>query len=127
MDNRRQQKIASVIMEEFTDLMTKEGKAIYGTAFVTVTSVKVTSDLTLARFYLSVLNGDKQSTLKAFNEKHHEIKRMLGERLRFQLRRIPELEFYIDDTIEHAFKIDELFKKIDEERKQFDQPDTEKP
>lgn len=123
MDNRRQQKIAAVIQEAFTDLMTKEGKGIYGNAFVTVTNVKVTSDLTLARIYLSVLNADKQEILKAFNEKHQEIKKLLGEKLRFQLRRIPELEFFIDDTIEHAFKIDELFKKIEEDRKQFDNND----
>jgi ribosome-binding factor A len=122
MDSRRQEKIASVIQEVFTDILTKHGRDFYGSAFVTVTQVKVTSDLTLARFYLSIFNTtDKNSVLAQIEEKKFEIKRMLGEKLRFQLRRIPEIEFFLDDTLDHAYKIDELFKQIEEDRKKLDE------
>ena len=59
MDSRRQQKVASLIKEEFTDILAKSGRGIYGKAFVTVTKVMVTPDLSTARFHLSVFNGDK--------------------------------------------------------------------
>jgi ribosome-binding factor A len=112
MDSRRQQKVASLIKEEFTDILLKSGRSIYGKAFVTVTNVKVTPDLATARFHLSVMNGDKEEVLQQFQEKKGELKRMLGERLRFNLRRVPDLEFYIDDTLDDVFRMEEIFKKI---------------
>ena len=57
MESRRQLKMGSVIQEAFTGILNREGKSIYGKAFVTVTRVKVTSDLGLVRFYLSIFNA----------------------------------------------------------------------
>ena len=112
MDSRRQQKVASLIKEEFTDILLKNGRGIYGKAFVTVTNVKVTPDLALARFHLSVFNGDKEEVIQQFQDKKQELKKMLGDKLRFNLRRVPELEFYLDDTLDDVFRMEELFKKI---------------
>lgn len=112
MDSRRQQKVASLIKEEFTNILLKTGREIYGKAFVTVTQVKVTPDLSTARFYLSVFNGDKDQVIQQFDGRRNDIKRMLGEKLRFNLRHIPELEFFIDDTLDHVYKMEEIFKKI---------------
>lgn len=116
MDSRRQLKIASVIQEAFTDLLNREGKSIYGKAFVTVTNVKVTSDLTLARFYLSIYNADSaDEIMQRFEERKREIKHALAEKLRFHLRRIPEIEFFKDDTLDYVYHMEDVFKKIKEE------------
>ena len=112
MDSRRQQKVASLIKEEFTDILLKSGRSIYGKAFVTVTNVKVTPDLSTVRFHLSVFNGDKDEVIQQFQDKKQEIKRMLGDKLRFSLRRVPDVEFFLDDTLDDVFRMEELFRKI---------------
>ena len=118
MDSRRQQKIGSVLREALSEIFTRDGKGIYGSAFVTVTSCKVSSDLTLARFYLSIFNEpNKESIIQKIEAKQHDIKKMLSEKLRFQLRRIPEFEYFVDDTLDEVFKMEELFKKIHDEKK----------
>ena len=112
MDSRRQQKVASVIKEDFSEILLRTGREIYGRAFVTVTAVKMTPDLSVARFYLSVFNGDKEEVLQQFQDRKPEVKRLLAEKLRRHLRHIPDIEFYIDDTLDHVFKMEEIFKKI---------------
>ena len=104
--------MASLIKEEFTNILLRTGRNIYGKAFVTVTDVKVTPDLSTVRFHLSVFNGDKDEVIQQFQDKKQELKRMLGEKLRFNLRRVPEVEFYLDDTLDDVFRMEELFKKI---------------
>ncbi|MCS6933937.1 MAG: 30S ribosome-binding factor RbfA [Chitinophagales bacterium] len=116
MDTRRQLKIGSVIREVFTDYLLREGKHIYGNALVTVTNVKVTPDLTIARFYLSIYNTrEPDVVLQKFEEHTFEIKRALAAKLRHELRRIPEIEFYRDDTLDQVFHLENVFKKIKEE------------
>jgi ribosome-binding factor A len=113
MDSRRQLKMSSVIQEVFAEILSRDGKSIYGKAFVTLTKVKVTSDLGIARFYLSIFNAaDAEEVVKKFNEHKHELKRKLAEKLRHQLRVMPEIEFFRDETLDYAFHIDEVFKKI---------------
>lgn len=118
MDSRRQQKVASLIKEEFTEILLREGRSIYGKAFVTVTGVKVTPDLAIARFSLSVFNGDKEEVIKNFQNKKSELKKVLGNKLRFNLRIVPDLEFYLDESLDDVFKMEELFKKIKESDKE---------
>ena len=116
MDSRRQLKIASVIQEAFTDILSREGKSLYGKAFVTLTKVKVTSDLSLARFYISIYNSvAPEAIIAKFEEHESDLKRKLAERLRLQLRIMPEIEFFRDETLDYAFRIEEVFKKIKEE------------
>ena len=112
MDSRRQQKVASLVKEEFSDILLRSGRDIYGKAFVTVTAVKMTPDLSVARFYLSVFTGDKEEVLQQFQNRKPEVKRLLAEKLRKHLRHIPDIEFFIDDTLDHVFKMEEIFKKI---------------
>ena len=120
MDSRRQLKIASLIKEAFTEILSRNGKNIYGKAFVTVTNVTVTSDLTLTRFYLSIFNAENpDEVVDKFREHKAEIKRQLGEKLRHHLRRIPEVEFFRDETLDNAYKIEEVFKKINDEKVAF--------
>ena len=112
MDSRRQQKVASLVKEEFSDILLRSGRDIYGKAFVTVTAVKMTPDLSVARFYLSVFTGDKEEVLQQFQNRKPEVKRLLADKLRKHLRHIPDIEFFIDDTLDHVFKMEEIFKKI---------------
>lgn len=120
MDSRRQLKIASLIKEAFAEILSRNGKTIYGKAFVTVTNATVTSDLTLARFYLSIFNAENAGEVVAkFREHKAEIKRQLGEKLRHHLRRIPEIEFFRDETLDNVYRIEEVFKKINDEKEAF--------
>ena len=111
--------MGSVIQEVFAEILSRDGKAIYGKAFVTVTRVKVTPDLGLVRFYLSIYNADDADmVVEKFNDHKYELKRKLAERLRHQLRIMPELEFFRDETLDYAFHMDDVFKKIKEEEQQ---------
>lgn len=113
MDSRRQLKVGSVIQQAFTEILIREGKAIFGKAFVTLTKVKLTSDLGLARFYLSIYNADSpDDVIDKFNDHKGELKRKLTEKLRNQLRIMPDIEFFRDETLDYAFHIEDVFKKI---------------
>lgn len=116
MDSRRQLKIASVIQAAFTEILTRDGKGIYGNEFVTLTNVNVTSDLSLARFNLSIFNSQNaDAVVQKLNAHKGELKRKLGEKLRHQLRVMPEFEFYRDDTLDYVYHIENVFKKIKED------------
>jgi ribosome-binding factor A len=80
---------------------------------VSISSVKITPDLLETRIYISVFNAaDKNLVLKKVEERSWEIKRELATRIKHQLRRIPEIKFYLDDTLDQVFKMEELFKQI---------------
>lgn len=116
MESRRQLKVSSVMQQAFSEILIREGKALFGKAFVTLTKVKLTSDLGLARFYLSIYNTENpDEVIDKFNEHKGELKRKLTEKLRNQLRMMPEIEFFRDETLDYAFHIDDVFKKIKEE------------
>lgn len=116
MDSRRQLKVASLIQEAFTEILARDGKKIYGKALVTVSKVNITSDLLLARFNLSIFNAeDADAVIEKFNEHKFELKRALSEKLRHHMRRIPEIEFYKDGTMEYVFHMEDVFKRIKEE------------
>lgn len=116
MDSRRQLQIASVIQAAFTEILTRDGKGIYGNEFVTLTTVNVTSDLSLARFNLSVLNShNADAVVQKLNAHKGELKKKLGDKLRHQLRVMPEFEFYRDETLDYVYHIENVFKKIKED------------
>jgi ribosome-binding factor A len=112
MDTTRQLKYARLIQKEISDIFQKEGKGFYGSAFVTVTMAKVTSDLSIARIYISIFRGKSEEVLHQLEVHTREIRRKLGERIRNQARIIPNLEFYIDDSLDYAEKMDKIMKDI---------------
>lgn len=112
MDSTRQMKYARLIQKELSDILQKDGKGIFGQHFVTVTGVKVTPDLSIARIHLSVFNRKGPEVLLRINEHRKEIRRKLGDRIRNQARIIPELEFFIDDSLDYAEKMDKIFKDL---------------
>jgi len=109
MDNKRQQKFSRLIQKELGDIFQREGKAHFGSAFITVTRVEVSADLGVARIYLSfMLAPSKQMLLEDIQEKTKLIRQSLGNRIRHQARVIPELVFFLDETAEYAAKMDNL-------------------
>ncbi|OWY23237.1 30S ribosome-binding factor RbfA [Sphingobacteriales bacterium UPWRP_1] len=113
IESIKQKQVASLIHHALADLFIRNGAKYYGSAFVTLTHVRVTPDLMLARIYLSVYNKPaKHEVIDAIAENAHAIRHDLGAVIRHKLRRIPELEFYLDDTLDEAEKIDRLFDKL---------------
>ena len=95
---------------------------------VSISSVKITPDLLEARVYLSIFNAsDTKSALKKIEDRGWEIKKELAARVKHQLRRIPELKYFLDDTLDHVFKMEELFKQIkSDEPSSHDEPGEQK-
>ncbi len=118
LEGKRQKQVAGVIHEEMSVIFQKLGLAIVDGGLVSISSVKVTPDLLEARIYLSVFQAkDNEAVLKKVEEKAYEIKRELAAKIKNQLRRIPEIKYFLDDTLDQVFKMEELFKKIEEEKK----------
>ena len=117
-EGKRQKQIAGLLNEEMNIIFQRLGLNMIDGGMVSISSVKVTPDLLEARFYLSFFKvNDVKSALKKIDERHHEIKKELAAKIRHQLRNIPTLKFFQDDTLDHVFKMEELFKKIEGEKK----------
>lgn len=113
MDSVRQQKYGRLIQKELGDLFSREGRNWYGNHFVTVTGVKVSPDLSIARVHVSLFKAPKPAEVIKMLEQHKaEIRNQLGRRIGQQARIIPELHFYIDDTLNYAEKIDDIFRNL---------------
>ena len=116
MESRRQKKTASLILQAFSEVLQRTGSNYFKRAFVTITACRVTSDLLICRLYLSVYNvpteDEKQKVIDALSRHVHELRRQLGEKLRHQLRRIPELEFFLDESLDDAIRMEEIFNEI---------------
>jgi ribosome-binding factor A len=112
-EGKRQKQIGGLIQEEINAIFQRLALSFINNAMVSVSSVKVTPDLLEARIYLSIYNAaDKQEVLKKIEDRQWEIKKELAARVKTQLRRIPELKIFLDDTLDHVFKMEELFDKI---------------
>jgi ribosome-binding factor A len=96
-----------------SEIFQRDAKSMFGGAFITVTEVKVSPDLSLARIYLSfLLAKNKGLVLENIKEKGKAIRQMLAAKIKNQARIIPELHFYLDESLEQASKIDALLSKI---------------
>lgn len=111
MGSIRQNKIESVIQEEISGVFQRNARELCLGAMVTVTVVRITSDLSLARCYVSIFGvEDKQAVLDNLDLNNSQIRGEVGRRLK-NMRKLPSLRFFIDDSLEYASKIDELLKK----------------
>lgn len=113
-ESKRQKQISATILREFSTVLRTEGAFIYGEeALVTVTRVRMTNDLGIAYIYVSVYNTlYKQEVIKLMWENLPRLRGELGKRIRKQVRKIPVIKFYIDDTLDHVERLDELFGQI---------------
>ena len=116
-EGKRQKQVAAVVSEELNDIFRRLNLNMIGGGMVSISSVKLTPDLLEARIYVSMYKvQDENAALKKIENQSWEVKRELANRIKNQLRRMPVLKFYLDDTLDHVFKMEELFKQINEER-----------
>ena len=118
-EGKRQKQVGGLIQEELNNIFQRMGLNMINGGMVSISSVKITPDLLEARVYLSFFQvADPQAALIMIQDKGWEIKKELGNRVRQQLRRIPEIKYFRDETLDHVFKMEELFKKISSEKGQ---------
>jgi ribosome-binding factor A len=115
-EGKRQKQVAELIRRELSDIFQRIGLNVVEGGMISISSVHMTPDLLEARIYLSFFKiAEPEKMLEKIRERSWEIKKELTSRVRSQLRRMPELVFYLDDTLDYVFKMEDLFKKIHDE------------
>ena len=117
-ESKRQKQVGSLLNEELNDIFRRLGLNMVDGGMVSISSVKITPDLLEARVYVSLFQvKDPKAVMKKIEDRGWDVKRELAARVKQQLRRIPELKFFQDDTLDHVFKMEELFKQINKDEK----------
>ncbi|GAA4302476.1 30S ribosome-binding factor RbfA [Compostibacter hankyongensis] len=112
-EGKRQKQVGKLIQQELSDILRREGLNVVDGGMISVSAVRMTPDLLEARVYLSLFNiADTAAMLERIKERGREIKKVLAAHIKNQVRRIPELQFFLDDTLDHVFKMEALFKQI---------------
>jgi ribosome-binding factor A len=120
-EGKRQKQVSGLVQEEINSIFQRLGLGMIDGGMVSISSVKITPDLLEARVYLSFFQvADPDAALKKIKERAAEIKRELGNRVRQQLRRIPEIRYFRDETLDQVFKMEQIFRQISAERKNED-------
>ena len=115
-EGKRQKQVSIEISKGLNDIFLKMGLNMMDGGMISISSVKITPDLYEARIYLSFFQvKDPEAVLEKFKECSSEIRGELGRRMRHQLRSIPQLTFYMDDTLDYVFKIEKLLDDIKKE------------
>jgi ribosome-binding factor A len=113
METKRQKQINELLRRQFSMVLIDEGSYIYDRAMVTVTRVVVSPDLQSAKVYLSVFNTEnKMEVMAAMDENIHRLRHALANRVGKQLRKIPELKFFLDDSLDEFFRMDQILNKL---------------
>lgn len=115
MESKRQQKFSRLIQKELAEIFQREVPHLFGGAYISVSVVRMSPDLGLARVYLSVMNAKdgNEMLLQELRVNTKTIRHLLAQRIKKQVRVIPELVFFLDDTAEYSAKIDKLFSNLD--------------
>lgn len=117
LEGKRQKQVAAVLQEELNFIFRKLSLNMIEGGMVSISAVKVTPDLLEARIYLSLFKIEQpEIALKLIDNKAWEIKKLLADKVKHQLRRIPVIHYFVDDTLDHVFKMEDIFKKINEEK-----------
>lgn len=125
-ESKRQQRFAGVIQQDLAELFHREGNSWTAGNFITITRVRMTPDLSIARVYLSFLDSKKAAEGLASIQSHSsEIRYKLGARIKNHARIVPQLEFFIDDTNEYVAHMDRIFEEISKESRQADQDEQD--
>ena len=112
MTSTRQQKVSSLLQRELADYFQKNGSALTGGKMVTVTVVRITPDLGLAKVYLSLFPGTgHEESLQSISESSSRVRAEIGKRLKNSLKHIPEFVFYLDDSLDYIDNIENLLKE----------------
>ena len=113
LEGKRQKQIGGLIHQELSDIFRRLGLNMIEGGMVSISSVQVTPDLLEARIYLSLFQiKDTNALMKKVEEVKWDVKKELAARVKHQLRRIPELKFFHDDSLDQVFKMEELLNRI---------------
>jgi len=112
MDSTRQNKVNRLLQKELGEFFQRESRTFFGGAFITVTAVRITPDLSMARVHLSIfIEKDKAAVMEKVTALRKEIRKRIGNKVGKQMRIVPDFEFFIDDSLDYAENIDKLLKK----------------
>jgi ribosome-binding factor A len=112
-EGKRQKQVAGLLLDEVNQVFQKLGISMIDGGMVSISTVKITPDLFEARIYLSFFQvKDPEAALKKISERGWEIKKELSHRVGKQLRRMPEIKYFKDDTLDHVFKMEEIFRGL---------------
>ncbi|HXB29402.1 MAG TPA: 30S ribosome-binding factor RbfA [Puia sp.] len=116
-EGKRQKQVSALLLEELNKIFQKLGLNMIHGGMVSISSVKITPDLYEARIYLSFYQvANPKDALKLIEDRAWEIKRDLVSSIRNQLRSMPQLSFYIDDSLDYVDKMENLFREIHESK-----------
>lgn len=110
----RNRQVASMIQKALGEIFLQETPRLFGRVMITVTAVHISDNLGLAKVFLSfMLNEHKASILESIEQRKGEIRKLLGIRVGKKLRRVPDLQFYIDNSVAEAMRISRLLDELD--------------
>ena len=117
VEGKRQKQVAAVLQDELNEIFRHLNLTMIDGGMVSISSVKVTPDLLEARIYISFFQVPNiEAAMKKIDAKSWEIKKELSDKIKHHVRRIPVLHFFLDDTLDYVFKMEQVFKKIEEEK-----------
>ncbi|TNE50370.1 MAG: 30S ribosome-binding factor RbfA [Bacteroidetes bacterium] len=119
MESIRQKQVGELIRRYFSMILTEEGSLIYGRdKLVTVTNVKMSPDLLIAKVYISVYGTEnKQEVILELEDHYPRLRQVLGSKVGKNMRRVPSLEFFLDETVDEMYRVEALLNRVNEEDK----------
>lgn len=112
MESKRQHKISKLLQQDLSQIFQLDARRLYQGAMITVTKINITSDLSVAKVYVSLFaTKDANQTLQLIKENAKNVRFQLGNRVKHQLRIVPNLQFYIDDSLDYIDNIESLLKE----------------
>lgn len=112
MESKRQHKISKLLQQDLSQIFQLDARRLYQGAMITVTKINITSDLSVAKVYVSLFaTKDANQTLQLIKENSKNVRFQLGNRVKHQLRIVPNLQFYIDDSLDYIDNIESLLKE----------------
>jgi ribosome-binding factor A len=113
MDSTRQNKIARLLQKELAEVFQRDAFVLYEKALITVTTVRISPDLSVAKVYLSIFvpnNGDKGKVFQMIKENTKDTRHKVAEKIRHQTRITPNFSWFLDDSLDYALRIEDLLK-----------------
>ncbi len=117
MESIRQKQIGEMIRRDFGMILTEEGSYIYGRdKLVTVTDVKMTPDLLVAKIYISVYGTEnKQEVILELEDNYPRLRQALSSKVGKQMRRVPDIQFFLDETMDEMYRVNALLNRVSNE------------
>lgn len=117
MESKRQKQVAREIQTVLSDIFLKEGREITDGALVTIAGVNMTPDLLVAKVYLSIYNHKHPDEIMYYIESNTpQLRKLMGNKVGKYMRRVPELQFFKDETLDEVFKLEEIFKELNKNK-----------